>query len=65
MTEYKITRSKDFSESGEYDLTANNTTVQIYRDTFQFSYPIWYCVQHPRLFAYTKKEIIQKVLEVI
>jgi hypothetical protein len=65
MTEYTIKRAKDFNESGEYDLTIDNITVQIYRDVFQFSYPIWYCVQYSNILEYSKKDIIEKLIKSI
>jgi len=60
---YTIRRSKDFAASGEYDLTIGNMVYQIYRDTFQFSYPVWYCVQLDNLFEFSKKELIEKILK--
>ena len=63
MTSCTIKRTMNYAESGEYDLTIDGTTYQIYRDTFQFSYLVWYCVQLPKLFEYTKKDIIQKIME--
>jgi hypothetical protein len=42
-----VKRTKDFSETGNYDVTLpSGRKVQIYRDTGQFSYAVWYVTGH-------------------
>lgn len=59
-------RSADFKETGEYEV--GDSGFRIYRDTDQFSYPVWYVIgkdgkQVEGTFLYKKAEAIEKVNE--
>ena len=53
-----VTRDKKFSDNGAWVVTfANGSSVKIFRDTEQFSFPVWYVLDnrgfpmdHPREF---------------
>tara|TARA_R110000823_G_C15945236_1_gene500869 strand:+ start:885 stop:4580 length:3696 start_codon:yes stop_codon:yes gene_type:complete len=57
------TRAKDYAESGQYDVVlSDGSTVKIYRDTEQFSYPVWHRVGdegNPAGIGFTKKEALE------
>ena len=63
-----VTRDKKFSDNGAWVVTfANGSSVKIFRDTEQFSFPVWYVLDnrgfpmdHPKEF---KKEDMVALLE--
>ena len=64
-TEPVVKRSKNFSDTGEYNVTMpSGKEVQIYRDTDQFTYPVWYLSTtkgSDQQIGFTKKEALENL----
>lgn len=59
-------RAKDFAETGNYDVVlSDGSKVQIFRDTTQFSYPVWHKAGDKGVFdaglGSTKKEALERL----
>lgn len=57
-----VKRAEDFEYTHNYVVTLRNEKqFLVYRDTDQFSFPIWYCVDHDEIREFTKAEIIARL----
>ena len=72
VKDIKWRKGKDFDMYGEWETEINGKIYEIFRDTFQFSYPVWYLgrksakdLKYDRNIGYNRKKATESLLELI